>query len=454
MKQILEQLIQEKNIAYAIYDDKLNLYEISSNLQKMLNLNEVKFEDSLFDTFPEFFGSEKEIYNVQSGKSLKLLLEKINRKSRNNGINYFDFAILKLKEKNNFLLLIVNDSTKESTLLQKINQQQNEIKILKESFNNLKKDSIENILGNSKQINSVKNFIRKVASVRETSILLTGESGTGKTLIARAIHNLTLNDEAPFVEINCATIPDALLESEIFGHVKGAFTNALENKKGLLEEANGGTLFLDEIGELPISLQPKLLTFLETKKYRAVGSTKENQVNVRIITATNRDLKKAVNDKEFREDLFYRINVVNLEIPPLRERENDILILADHFIKNFSNEFCKNNLYLSKDAVDKLLQHSWPGNIRELKNVIERTLIFCEKSEIEYDDIVLFENTKIKKVNNECNIPDYGISLEEIEKKYLENALTLANGNQSKAAKLLNLTLDTFRYRIKKFNIS
>lgn len=454
MNQILEQLIEEKKIAYAIYNDKLNLYKASGNLKTMLNLNEFIIDDSLFEAFPEFFGSEKEIYKVQSGKSQKLVIEKVNRLTKNNEVTYFDFVIIRAHETNNYLLLLVSDSTKESTLQQKINQQQNEIKILKESFFNMKKDSIENILGNSDEINAVKKFIRRVASVKETSILLTGESGTGKTLIARAIHNLTFKDEAPFVEINCATIPAALLESEIFGHVRGAFTNALENKKGLLEEANGGTLFLDEIGELPISLQPKLLTFLETKKYRAVGATKENQVNVRIITATNRDLKKAVNEKEFREDLFYRINVVNLEIPPLRVRNNDILVLADQFIKNFSNEFCKSNVYLSKEAKDKLMCYSWPGNIRELKNVIERAMIFCEKSEIACDDIVLFENNYANPVNSNFNIPETGISLEDIEKKYLENALNLAKGNQSKAAKLLNLTLDTFRYRIKKFNIT
>ncbi|MFZ1291660.1 MAG: sigma-54 dependent transcriptional regulator [Melioribacteraceae bacterium] len=454
MADIYNQLLNEKNIGFALYDNKLKLIDISENLEKILQLDKINFEQTIFDTFLEFFGSEKEIYDVQSGKKNKLSIEKVNKFGKDGEIKYLDFSIISSKENKNNILVIVSDSTSESSLQQKIKQQLNEINILKESLTHLKKDSINNILGKSDLIISVKNFIKKVASVKETSILLTGESGTGKTLIARAIHNLSYNNEAPFVEINCATIPATLLESEIFGHVKGAFTNAVENKKSLLEEANGGTLFLDEIGELPISLQPKLLTFLETKKYRSVGSTKENQVNTRIITATNRDLKKAVSQKEFREDLFYRINVISLEIPALRERNEDILILTQYFIKHFSNEFCKANISLTKNAEEKLLNHTWPGNIRELKNVIERAMIFCEKPKIDYDDIYIFETDQKLKNKIDFSIPNEGISLVDLEKKYLENALKKAEGNQSKAAKLLHLSLDTFRYRIKKYDIS
>ncbi|MBK8946304.1 MAG: sigma-54-dependent Fis family transcriptional regulator [Ignavibacteriae bacterium] len=454
MINIYNQLLSEKKIGFALYDNKLNLVEKSENLTSILQTTEIKFEHSIFDTFPEFFGSEKEIYEVQSKKKFKFSIEKVNKLSKYGEIKYLDFTVIPSSENQNYILVIVSDSTSESSLQQKIKQQQNEIKILRESLTQIKNDSINNILGKSELINSVKKFITKVSNVKDTSILITGESGTGKTLIARAIHNLSNRNDSQFVEINCATIPATLLESEIFGHVKGAFTNAVENKKGLLEEANGGTLFLDEIGELPISLQPKLLTFLETKKYRSVGSTKENQVNTRIITATNRDLKKAVEQKEFREDLFYRINVVSLEVPALRERNEDIMVLANHFIKHFSNEFCKTNIQITRDAEKKLINHSWPGNIRELKNVIERAMIFCEKNIIDAEDIFISESGKKSEIKLNSEIPDEGISLLDIEKKYLKNALEKSNGNQSKAAKLLNLSLDTFRYRLKKFKIS
>lgn len=453
MSNFIEKYLFSQNIAYLVFDSNLKLIRFSGEFNNLLPQKDLKIGDDFFYLFPEFFGLEKILDDIKSKKRSSFFLEKINKLNSKNEIIYYDFT-LSLCDNNSDLVLFVNDSTEKSSLEQKIKQQQNEINILKESISYYKNNSLDNLWGNSAEIKSIRKFIKKIAGIKKTSILLTGESGTGKTLIAKAIHNLSGEKNKPFVEINCASIPENLIESEIFGHVKGAFTNAVSDKIGLIEEADGGTLFLDEIGELPINLQSKLLSFLETKRFRQVGSSKEKQVNVRIITATNKDLKKAIKEKEFREDLYYRINVVSLEIPSLRERGEDIIIIAENFVKMFADEFNRTIPALSKGAKQKLLKYYWPGNIRELKNVIERVMIFCDKTEINAEDIIILTD-EIQNVNKiKPLIPASGVSLDNIEKQYLEKALKITNGNQTKAAKLLDLSLDTFRYRIKKFNLS
>jgi transcriptional regulator with PAS, ATPase and Fis domain len=263
-----------------------------------------------------------------------------------------------------------------------------------------------------------------------------------------------MEPKSPFVEINCTSIPPTLLESEIFGYEKGAFTNAIASKKGLLEEADGGTLFLDEIGELPLSVQVKFLSFLETKRFRRLGSTQERSVDIRVIAASNKDLKQAVENHEFREDLFYRIHVVTLKLPALRELGHDIIIIADHFITIFAYDFKKKARGLTEKAKAKLLSHPWRGNVRELRNVIERAVIFTEGNRIDQEDIILGEEKQTRQTTDQIHIPENGLSLFDVEKNLLLEALSRASGNQSRAARLLGLSLDTFRYRMKKYKIS
>lgn len=454
METIIDLLLSKKNISYAIFNSSLNIIKKSNNLYKSLHLNSSYAQNSIYDIFPEFFGSEEEILEVLSGVKKEYCLGKVNKYDKDGKLDYLDYLVLPISDPEKSILVIVTNSTESSTLEQKVQQQTNEIKILKESISNLRKNAIKQILGSSTEIENVKKFIKKVANIKGTTILLTGESGTGKTFIAKGIHNYSDYSDTPFIEINCAAIPSTLIESELFGHVKGAFTGAVESKKGLLEEAEGGTLFLDEIGELPLNVQPKFLSFLETKKFRHVGATKEISVNTRIIAATNKDLKKAVKEKEFREDLYYRINVISLNIPALRERLNDIIIIAQRFIDTLSLDLNKYGISLSDSAKEKLLNYSWPGNIRELKNCIERAMIFCESKIIESYDLILTESDLKIKNESENILPEDGISLLDIERRYLEEALKKADGNQTKAAKLLDLSLDTFRYRIKKHNLN
>ncbi|MBC8184431.1 sigma-54-dependent Fis family transcriptional regulator [candidate division KSB1 bacterium] len=334
-----------------------------------------------------------------------------------------------------------------------MNQQKHEIKLLQANLASYGDYSSGNIIGESEHINKVRQYIQKVKNFSNSTILLQGESGTGKNLVARAIHQASTQPKSPFVEINCASIPETLLESEIFGYEKGAFTNAITNKKGLLEEADGGTLFLDEIGELPFALQTKFLSFLETKSFRRLGSTQEKTVKPRVIAATNKNLKQAVANHEFRQDLFYRLNVLNLTLPPLRDLGNDIVIIAENFIRVFAYDFRKKINGLTNQAKAKLINYSWQGNARELRNVIERAIIFAEGYKIDADDIILEEKIS-NDTDNGLIIPEDGIMLADVEKKLLLDALSKTKGNQSQAAKLLGLTLDTFRYRIKKYDIT
>jgi two-component system, NtrC family, response regulator AtoC len=449
----IDLLLSEKHISYAIFDSSFNLVKKSKNLYA--NINHSSDDDnSIYNILPEFFGLERELEQLISGVRKELILQKVNKSIQRGQLIYLDYLALPFNETEPLILVVITNSTEQSNLEQKIQQQNNEIKILKENISNLKNDAIRQILGRSDEIETVKKFITKVADIKETTILLTGESGTGKTFIAKGIHNYSKYSDTPFVEINCAAIPSTLIESELFGHIKGAYTGAVENKKGLLEEADGGTLFLDEIGELPINIQPKFLSFLESKKFRPVGTTKEISVNTRIIAATNKDLKKAVFDKDFREDLFYRINVISLDIPSLRERVDDILLIAQKFIEILSLDFNKYGITLSDSAKEKLLCYSWPGNIRELKNCIERAMIFCESKVIDASDLLISESdSKVEKAHKHF-LPENGVSLVDIERKYLEEAIKKSNGNQTKAAKLLGLSLDTFRYRIKKYNLT
>lgn len=317
-----------------------------------------------------------------------------------------------------------------------------------------KKFGLSNIIGGSRHMASVLGMVDKVAKSDAGTILIQGESGTGKELIAKAIHYESARAEKPFMAINCAAVPATLLESELMGHERGAFTDAKSQKKGLFEMADGGTVFLDEIGDMDPAMQAKLLRILEERSFRRVGGTKEIPVDIRIISATNQDLLALIEEKMFRKDLYYRIQVIPIYLPPLRERPDDILVLAEHFIQQFNKEFSKTVKSVSKMAGKFLVEYEWPGNVRELKNVIERAVI------LENEETLLLEHLPqeiVAKTSGASTgsvtfrLPPEGLDIEDVERELIRQSLEMAEGNQSKAARNLNLGIDAFRYRMKKF---
>jgi two-component system, NtrC family, response regulator AtoC len=315
----------------------------------------------------------------------------------------------------------------------------------------------ERIVGTSRGIQEIIAMARKVARSEATTVLIQGESGTGKDLLAKAIHYEGARAEEPFMDIACTAMPETLLESEIFGHERGAFTDAKIQKKGLFEVARGGTIFLDEIGDMSGGLQAKLLRVLEERSFRRVGGTKDITVDVRVIAATNRDLRQAVESGAFRKDLYYRLQVVTITIPPLRARREDIPLLARHFLEYFSREFKKRLPRLSPDAERLLVQYDWPGNVREVRNVIERAMILEDTGELlpahlPAEIVPLTEPSAIEPC--QFQLPQAGLILEEVEREFVRQALELTRGNQTRAARLLGLTRDELRYRAKKFGLA
>lgn len=316
------------------------------------------------------------------------------------------------------------------------------------------------IVGSSPQILDVYHQIKEVAKHETSTVLITGESGTGKELVAREVHNLSPRKNKPFIEINCGSLPYNLLESELFGHEKGAFTDAKSRKTGLFEEAEGGTLFLDEIGEMDMGLQVKLLRVLEDRKFRRVGSTKNIEIDVRVVAATNRELRKAIDDKHFREDLYYRLNVFPIYIPPLRERKDDIPPLLNFFLNRFSTEFKKKIRDVSRDALNYLMQYEWPGNVRELKNVVERICIMQNAEVITREMLPVEISGNSNKNNNAFSfeIPIEGLDLEQficdVEKEMISTALNNTDKNVAKTSRLLGVPRGTLRYKIEKYGLS
>jgi DNA-binding NtrC family response regulator len=293
--------------------------------------------------------------------------------------------------------------------------------------------------------------LRRIAAT-ETSVLIVGESGVGKELAARALHNEGRRQAAAFVPINCAALPENLLESELFGHKQGAFTDAKNDRLGLFMEANGGTLFLDEVGEIPLSLQPKLLRALEERRVRPVGGDRERPFDVRIIAATNRDLETAVEEGTFREDLFYRLNVIQLEIPPLRVRGMDILLLARYFVQKFTARMGRDKLRLSEKAAQKLLSYSWPGNVRELRNAVERAVAMCRFDQLMVEDfpkkIWSYESQHVLVGAAD---PTELVSLTEVERRYILHVLKTVAGNRSQAARILRLDRKTLYRKLQSY---
>jgi two-component system response regulator HydG len=297
----------------------------------------------------------------------------------------------------------------------------------------------------------------KVVAVTDVTVLITGETGTGKEVLAHALQQHSLRAGKPFVVLNCAALPESIAESELFGHRKGSFTGATSNQHGKMQAANGGTLFLDEINSLPLSLQAKLLRFLETGECQPVGETQTHNVNVRIIAATNCRLYDKISTGDFRRDLFYRLNVVPLEIPPLRERRGDIELLLRHFMKRFSLEHGLGEATFGKSALARLNAYSWPGNVRELRNLCERLSILLPGRLIEADNLpsevigIVPDPDAPKPV---VSLPDLGIELDKVEIELICQALRRTNGNRSKSARLLGISRDTLLYRMHKHGIS
>jgi two-component system response regulator AtoC len=318
-----------------------------------------------------------------------------------------------------------------------------------------KEYSFKNIISKNEKMQSIFDVIKKVAHYKST-ILITGESGTGKELIARALHYSSDRSQSPFIPVNCGAIPENLLESELFGHVKGAFTDAIRTKKGLFEEADGGTLFLDEIGELPTQLQVKLLRVLQDGEIRRVGESKSIQIDVRIITATAKDLTKEVNEGRFREDLFYRLNVLPIYIPPLRERKEDIPLLVNHFIDKYSQSMDKKIAGITPRALDTLINYKWYGNVRELENTIERAIVLTDRENIELENLPI----EIQNFQDQIQLTpladdEYSIKKASkfLETNLIKKALKKTKGNHTHAARLLEISHRALLYKIKEYGI-
>jgi two-component system response regulator AtoC len=312
--------------------------------------------------------------------------------------------------------------------------------------------SLQRIVGDSPVMTSLRHLVTRVAVSPSSTVLLTGESGTGKDLVAKVIHYTSDRAARPFMNITCSALPEPLLESELFGHERGAFTDARLQKKGLLETADGGTVFLDEIGEMAPALQAKLLRFLEDKAFKRVGGSADIRVDVRVIAATNRNLDAEVKQSRFRSDLFYRLNVLPIAVPPLRTHAEDVPLLVEYFIDGFNREFRKRVLGATPAACAVLQQYGWPGNVRELRNVIERAMLLSDGDRLEGRDFPAL--SAAVGTGNEFELPAQGVDLEKLERSLVIQALRRSGGNQTRAGALLGLNRDQIRYRIEKFDLT
>jgi len=321
-------------------------------------------------------------------------------------------------------------------------------------------EAFPSIIGDSPAMMKVFALVERIADT-PTNVLITGESGTGKELVAKAIHNRSERSEAPFVAIHCGAIPENLIESELFGHLKGSFTGAIQNKVGLLKMADGGTVFLDEVGEIPLQMQVKLLRFLQERTFRRVGCTEDLSVNVRILCATNKDLEEEIEAGRFREDLYYRLNVIRIAMPSLRERTGDIPVLAEHFVKKYARELNRKITRLSDEAMERLMGYAYPGNVRELENILERAVALAA------GPVILPENLPTDIMSRRARdsgmetrfspsrFPEEGLHLEtiveDLEKQLIQQALERTHGVKKRAAELLNVSFRSFRYRLEKY---
>lgn len=454
MKTDLSHFLKWKKLGTLRFDRELRIVEVDKKAESIFRTTgRAITEKHLLTLLPEFIGSETYLLEVLDGRYPEFRLDYVNRVDPEGFTHYLNLLVIAAQEGDG--VVVVEDATEEALAQQRLNQQKYELYLYRHDSDFRKRFLSESILGRSAAIESVRETIRKLSNVPSATVLLQGETGAGKNLAARVIHYSSMPADSPLVDINCAALPEHLLESELFGYEKGAFTHATAAKPGLFEEAHKGTLFLDEIGELPLNMQAKLLSVLETKRFRRLGSNKPIEISSRIIAATNRDLKTEVEKKAFREDLFYRLNVVCIDLPPLRKLGTDVLLIADHLLKIFNIELKKKVRGFSPSAQQALCDYHWPGNVRELSNCIERAMIFIEKDTIDAGDLIISAAAPPSAVKGKSNwvVPPEGIRLEEVERQLLASALELAADNKSKAARLLGLSRDTLRYRLEKHKL-
>jgi DNA-binding NtrC family response regulator len=343
-----------------------------------------------------------------------------------------------------FLVLALDRAVRHRSLQEKVT-------LLDEALK--KSRRFDELIGESPLMQKLMNRLERVAD-SETSILIAGETGTGKELAAQALHKRSRRRNSPFVAVNCAALPDALLESELFGYKRGAFTDAKTDRRGLFLQAHGGTLFFDEIGDIPLSLQPKLLRSLEERSVRPIGGTSEVAFDVRIIAATNRDIETAIEEGQFREDLYYRINVLQIDLPPLRERGTDILLLARHFVDQFAVRANKHIAGISNAAAEKLLNYAWPGNVRELRNTIERAVVLTGYEKISVDDLPeKIRDYKASRFLVESDNPSELVPVQEVERRYILHVLKTVGGNKTLAARVLGLDRKTLYRKLQQYKV-
>ncbi len=456
MKNILKQLLTSRDLGSVEFDRQLQIVAVDAIAALILqSFGHADHEKNLLNVFPELIGSEgiaQEIINTQTGD---LRLDYINRTDPSGQPIFFNMIVLG-SDTPGCGLVIIENVTDIARAFQAMNQQRYDL-FLYQRNQEFRREFLNNsILGNSEAILKVRETIQKISGYPNATVLLTGETGTGKNLAARVVHLSAMPRGAPFVHINCAALPEHLIEAELFGYEKGAFTHAVTARPGLFEEASNGSIFLDEIAEIPVSIQAKLLSVLETKQVRRLGSNKTFDVNARIIAATNKDIQKEVQQKTFREDLFYRLNIVGIDLPPLRKMGDDIILIAEYLQKLFNVEFGKQVQQFSPRAKKLLLDYTWPGNVRELSNCIERAMIFIESDKIESESLTISNQFGSPPLDGtqQFTLPPGGISLEDVERQLIMAALKQTGNNKSKAARLVGLTRDTLRYRMEKFNLS
>ena len=455
MTDALNILMAHKGFGALFFDERLQVIEINAAAEQLLALTPPKTPQTMItEIFPELVGIETQLEQIVAKQKTAYRLDHVNRLDEQGQVQYLNLLLLACPEKHR-ALLVLEDATQTALAEQVANQQRYDMYLYRTSIEHRRNQIGRSILGRSAAIEQIIDTVQKLSHIPSATVLLMGETGTGKNLTARMIHESAMAGDAPFVEINCAALPEQLIEAELFGYAKGAFTHAVSEKPGLLEAAHGGTLFLDEIGELPLNMQAKLLSTIESKAFRRLGSTRQRQVDVRIIAATNRDLKTEVAAKTFREDLFYRLNVVSITLPPLRELGKDIVMIGQRFVELLNIQFNKKVKGFSSAARQALLAHQWPGNVRELSNCIERAMIFIDSDEIDDHDLVLTTPAAgTGDTDRECwTVPAAGIDLEEVERSLILSALEQADNNKSKAARLLGLTRHTLRYRMEKHSL-